>query len=276
MRQHIIYSIIVVCLNSGPRLRDTIESILNQTYKNFEVIVKDGGSSDGSVEALLKECDDERIHVYTQKDTGIYDAMNQAVRLAQGEYYLFLNTGDSFYDETVLRKITDEIERLRSDNKNVGVIYGNLYHKALQSVVYAAPEINDFTCYRNVPCHQTCIYHRSLFETRAYLPAYHVRADYEHFLWCYYERKAPMYYIPVIIAVYEGGGYSEAKENRKCSARQHREIVIRYMGRRKADKYRLIMLLTLAPLRSAIADSRHLSAAYNRIKTAIYKKTGGC
>ena len=107
MRQHIIYSIIVVCLNSGPRLRDTIESILNQTYKNFEVIVKDGGSSDGSVEALLKECDDERIHVYTQKDTGIYDAMNQAVRLAQGEYYLFLNTGDSFYDDTVLRKITD-------------------------------------------------------------------------------------------------------------------------------------------------------------------------
>ena len=79
----------------------------------------------------------------------------------------------------------------------------------------------------------------------------------------------------MIIAAYEGGGYSETKENRKRSARQHRDIVVRYMGRRKADKYRLIMLLTLAPLRSAMADSRHLSAMYNRIKTFIYKKSGG-
>ncbi len=275
MQQHILYSIIVVCLNSGQRLCDTIESILNQTYEDYEVIVKDGGSSDGSVERLMEVCDDKRIHVHTRQDTGIYDAMNQAVELARGEYYLFLNTGDSFYDETVLNKITSEIKWCRENDKNPDVIYGNLYHKALQSVIYAAPEINDFTCYRNVPCHQTCIYHRSLFDTRGYWPEYNVRADYEHFLWCYYERKAHMYYIPVIIAAYEGGGYSETKENRKRSARQHRDIVVRYMGRRKADKYRLIMLLTLAPLRSAMADSRHLSAMYNRIKTFIYKKSGG-
>ncbi|MDE7322986.1 MAG: glycosyltransferase [Lachnospiraceae bacterium] len=272
MQRHIIYSIIVVCLNSGQRLCDTIESILNQTYENYEVIVKDGGSSDGSVEKLMKVCDDKRIRVYTKEDTGIYDAMNQAIELAQGEYYVFLNTGDSFYDETVLDKITSEIKWRRSNNENADVIYGNLYHKALQSVIYAAPEINDFTCYRNVPCHQTCFYHRSLFAARGYRPEYNVRADYEHFLWCFYEKKANMYYVPVVVASYEGGGYSETKENRKRSARQHREIVIRYMGRRKADKYRLIMLLTLAPLRSAIADSKYLSAVYNRIKTAIYKK----
>lgn len=110
MQQHILYSIIVVCLNSGQRLCDTIESILNQTYEDYEVIVKDGGSSDGSVERLMEVCDDKRIHVHTRQDTGIYDAMNQAVELARGEYYLFLNTGDSFYDETVLNKITSEIK----------------------------------------------------------------------------------------------------------------------------------------------------------------------
>ena len=268
---NVFYSIIVVCLNAGERLHDTIESILQQTYTNYEIIVKDGGSSDGSVEELQEAFHDERMHIHIRKDSGIYDAMNQAVQLAQGEYDLFLNAGDSFYDETVLDKITEEIDRIKNENKKADVIYGNLYHKALDTIIYAAPEINDFTCYRNVPCHQTCFYHRSMFETRGYKPEYNVRADYEHFLWCFYEKKAKIWYVPVIVASYEGGGYSETKENKKRSARQHREIVVRYMGRKRADKYRWIMLLTLAPLRSAIADNKYLSGIYNGLKTAIYK-----
>lgn len=268
---NVFYSIIVVCLNAGERLHDTIESILQQKYTNYEIIVKDGGSSDGSVEELQAAFQDERMHIHIRKDNGIYDAMNQAVQLAQGEYDLFLNAGDSFYDETVLDKITEEIERIKNENKKADVIYGNLYHKALDTIIYAAPEINDFTCYRNVPCHQTCFYHRSMFETRGYKPEYNVRADYEHFLWCFYEKKAKIWYVPVIVASYEGGGYSETKENKKRSARQHREIVVRYMGRKKADKYRWIMLLTLAPLRSAIADNKYLSGIYNGLKTAVYK-----
>ena len=224
---NVFYSIIVVCLNAGERLHDTIESILQQKYSNYEIIVKDGGSSDGSVEELQEAFHDERMHIHIRKDNGIYDAMNQAVQLAQGEYNLFLNAGDSFYDETVLDKITEEIERIKNENKKADVIYGNLYHKALDTIIYAAPEINDFTCYRNVPCHQTCFYHRSMFETRGYKPEYNVRADYEHFLWCFYEKKAKIWYVPVIVASYEGGGYSETKENKKRSARQHREIVVR-------------------------------------------------
>ena len=90
-----MYSVIVVCLNAGQRLRETIDSILRQSYKNFEVIVKDGGSSDGSVEMLQGTGLDERVHIYTQKDNGIYDAMNQAVKLAKGAYFLFLNTNNT-------------------------------------------------------------------------------------------------------------------------------------------------------------------------------------
>lgn len=266
MEQGTKYSVIVVCLNAGQRLCDTVKSILGQTYRNFEVVIKDGGSTDGSVEALASAYQDSRLHVHRQKDNGIYDAMNQAVKLAAGTYFLFLNAGDSFYDEHVLERITDEIKHKKAD-----IIYGNLYHKALDTIIYAAPEINDFTCYRNVPCHQTCFYHRTLFDKRGYLPKYTVRADYEHFLWCYYKRKAAICYVHEVIASYEGGGYSETKENRKRSARQHREIVVHYMGKKKADFYRLVMLLTLAPLRSAIAGNAYLSGVYNGIKTAIYK-----
>ena len=113
-----------------------------------------------------------------------------------------------------------------------------------------------------------------MFEERAYEPRYNVRADYEHFLWCFYEKKAKICYAPVTVAVYEGGGYSETKENKRRSAKQHREITVKYMGRIKAGKYRLIMFLSLAPLRTMIANNRFLSAGYNKLKTLFYKRKG--
>jgi glycosyltransferase involved in cell wall biosynthesis len=267
---NIFYSIIVVCLNSGGRLIETVGSILGQKYENFEVIIKDGGSTDGSVKALFEKYKDKRLKFFDIKDTGIYDAMNQAVGFAKGDYLLFLNTGDSLFDENVLKNMAVQI----TENKGPGIIYGNQYHKGLDTVIYASPKINDFACYRNVPCHQTCFYHRSMFDERGYNPEYNVRADYEHFLYCFYEKKAVISYAPVIVAGYEGGGYSETRENKKRSKRQHWEIVVRYMGRKKAYKYRLIMILTLAPIRTAIADSKYLSGVYNGLKTFVYKVKG--
>lgn len=268
MEGKVFYSIIIVCLNAGQRLADTVASVRAQTYENYEIIIKDGGSTDGSPERVEQ---DNRTHVIIKKDNGIYDAMNQAVAEASGTYLLFLNTGDSLYDDSVLEKIANAVSLWKTDGEAPDIVYGNLYHKALDTVINASPQINDFTCYRNVPCHQSCFYHRSLFAERGYNPRYNVRADYEHFLWCFYEKKADIRYVPVVVAAYEGGGYSETKENMKLSAGQHREIVVKYMGKGKADKYRLILLLTLAPLRSALARSKYFSGFYNGAKTAVYK-----
>lgn len=272
MHETKMFSIIVVCLNAGDRLQDTLDSIWKQSYSDYEVIIKDGGSKDGSLSCVPKK---DNVHLYREKDTGIYDAMNQAVRYAHGEYLLFLNTGDLFYDEQVLDKVASVIQKKKEEQSDfTGIIYGNLYHLGLESVIYASPGINDFTCYRNVPCHQTCFYHRSMFEKRGYDVKYNVRADYEHFLWCYYEKKTEFVYTETIVASYEGGGYSETKENRKRSALQHKEIVIRYMGKAKYIKYRAILLLTLAPIRSKLAENEQFSKLYNAIKTWIYKKKG--
>lgn len=271
MNNSIFYSIIVVCLNAGDRLDKTIESVKKQKYNNYEIVIKDGGSSDGSVQRIDDKYKGtsfgEHINIYNKKDSSIYDAMNQAVEFAKGDYYIFLNAGDDFYDETVLGKITDGIIK----NNTPDIVYGNMYHKALDTVIYSAPEINDFTCYRNVPCHQTCFYSKKMFEERGYEPKYTVRADYEHFLWCYYNKKARIINISEIVASYEGGGYSETKENIKRSATQHREIVVKYMGARKANKYRVILLLTLAPLRSFMANNKYMSSVYNAVKTFLYK-----
>lgn len=152
------------------------------------------------------------------------------------------------------------------------IFYGDIYDALRGQVVASNPHMDDFACYRNVPCHQACIYHHSLFEERGYEPGYRVRADYEHFLWCYFRRDARPRYIPVTLASYEGGGFSETPENRRRSAREHREITALYMSRGQRLKYRLILLATLAPLRTKMAESPVWSGFYNRCKKLLYRR----
>ena len=277
------FSIVVVSLNPGKRLKETLQSILKQTYNSYEVIIKDGGSTDGSLDFLEEEkLLDEypQICLVREKDKSIYDGMNQALSYVTGQYVQFLNCGDFFYDENVLQKAADFIEEDITIVKESGVFgggststiyYGNQYNLLQKSVVTSAPQMNNFACYRNVPCHQVCFYDKRLFEKRAYLTKYTVRADYEHFLYSVYEEKARTFSMPVTVCIYEGGGYSETKENRKKSSLQHKEITSKYLGK-KAVKYRLIMLLTLSGLRGKIAENPRLSKFYNAVKSAVYKR----
>ncbi len=284
----ISFSIVVVCLNAGEKLLPTVQSVLDQRYGNYEIIVKDGGSTDGCLEKLPA---DSRIKVVTKKDQGIYDGMNQALSYVTGQHVLFLNCGDHFHDGQVLEKMAEEIGRRRGslggrknfteEEKGLAykererIFYGNQYRLDTKSVIYSAPEVNDFTCYRNVPCHQVCFYDARLFEKRGYDTKYKVRADYEHFLYCIYERKAEAVYTELLVADYEGGGFSETKENRRISDQEHAEITKRYLGREKALRYKAVMLLTLQPVRTRLAESERYAGAYNKVKTGVYRLLKG-
>ena len=283
------FSIVVVSLNPGERLKKTLNSILEQTYTNYEVILKDGGSTDGSLSGLQETGffeNKKQIKIVEQKDKGIYDGMNQAVTYVKGRYVQFLNCGDYFYSDRVLEEVAEYIEKHRKErmeSKAAGdfaievieeqpaIYYGNQYNQQQDTIVYSAPQINDFTCYRNVPCHQVCFYDYRLFEKRAYDLKYKVRADYEHFLYSIYQEGAKGISMPAVVASYEGGGFSETRENRKRSALEHKEITAKYLGKTKAFKYRMIMWLTFAPLRTAMAENPALSGIYNGIKNGIYK-----
>ena len=108
------FSIVVVSLNPGERLKNTLKSIVRQTYTDYEVILKVGGSTDGSLGFLESEeitNDKNQIKIIQKKDQGIYDAMNQAVAVISGRYVLFLNCGDYFYSDTVLEEVATFIER---------------------------------------------------------------------------------------------------------------------------------------------------------------------
>lgn len=266
-----LFSILVVCLNPGEKLEKTLQSILKQSFADYEIIIKDGLSSDGSL-SYARRWQDNRIRVLEKKDTGIYDAMNQAVEAAQGRYVYFLNCGDLFYDDTVLEKMAGMIAEESSEN---GIYYGNIYERLTGQVVYSNPKLDAFGCYRNVPCHQACFYDRKLLLAHPFDVAYRVRADYEQFLWCFFTKEIPggveFHYREILIADYEGGGFSESKENKIRSAKEHKEITDKYMSRGQLLKYKLILWVTLAPLRTWIAGNPKTSGAYNRVKKLLYR-----
>lgn len=268
------FSILVICLNPGTKLRTTLESIRKQTYQNYEVIVKDGLSNDGSV-AYAKSLAEEFpvLRVFAKKDRGIYDAMNQAVEAAEGRFVYFLNCGDRFYHEKVL----EEVSRLIAANPaETGIYYGNIYERLTGREVASNPRLDAFGCYRNVPCHQACFYDRKLLLAHPFDTKYLVRADYEQFLWCFFagipERKTSFIYGDILIADYEGGGFSETKKNRRISAKEHEKIVGKYMSVGQIRKYRMVLWVTLAPLRTWFAKNRVTSGIYNQLKKKIYGK----
>ena len=130
------------------------------------------------------------------------------------------------------------------------------------------PKIDDHACYRNVPSHQACFYDERLIYSNPFDLKYKVRADYEQFLRCFYKEKAETVYMPVVIANYEGGGYSD--QNRKISEQERREIIKMYLPESQIRKFDLLRAVTLAPLRTAISSNKFTAGGYNSLKSAIY------
>lgn len=281
--QNPYFSIIVVCLNPGEKLNKTIESVLNQTYLDYELLIKDGGSSDDSlvklkelpaVKRLLESTgsSESSIHmpqlrIVEERDSGIYDAMNGALSHARGKYVIFLNCGDIFSDTEVLF----ESAALMKEAPNSKIYYGNIREQLTGQVVSSNPSLNAFGCYRNVPCHQACIYERELILKHPFELKYRVRADYEQFLWCFFKGEAAPDYLGRLICDYEGGGFSETKENRRISEKEHKVIIKKYIPFYQRVLFKAIMVVTLAPLRTAMAKNPKSAYVYNRIKSCLYK-----
>lgn len=97
-------SIITINLNNKDGLEKTIESVVSQTFTDYEFIIIDGGSTKGDVE-LIKEYENKISYWVSEKDSGIYNAQNKGIKQARGEYLYFLNSGDALYENTTLEKV---------------------------------------------------------------------------------------------------------------------------------------------------------------------------
>lgn len=170
-------SIITVNLNNREGLKKTIDSVVGQTFRDFEWIVIDGGSTDGSRE-LIEQYADRFAYWVSEPDKGIYNAMNKGIRVAQGEYLQFLNSGDWLVDERTL-------ERCFAHEFTADIVYGNLYfvHKdgtIVKSDYPQIPSIRYF--YHSSLGHNASFIKRALLQDSYYNETLRIVSDWEFYL----------------------------------------------------------------------------------------------
>ncbi len=206
------FSIITVAYNASRYIPLTIQSVLAQSCDDYEYLIIDGKSKDNTIE-VIEAFHDNRIKIFSEKDNGLYDAMNKGINLASGRFMFFLNAGDLFNSNQVLAKIKTIIE-----SQNPDIIYGetmlideNLYQLGLRSdrTVQKLPKIlnKNSLRYGMVICHQ------SFFVNKDITPFYidnNLTADYDWMLKCIDSSKKNIN-AETIISNYLVGGLSKQK-----------------------------------------------------------------
>lgn len=203
-----LITVIVPCFNSSESIVRCLDSIDGQTFGDFEIIAVDGLSSDNTPD-LLKEyaATHSRFRWLSEKDNGIYDAINKGVKMAKGTWIYILGSDDSLYAPSVLESAVPFLLKLSG-----GAFYGNV--KVSGDAGWAKDgEVHDGEfpieklLQRNI-CQQAVFYHRSLFDKIGYFKTeYTVCADWDFILHC--AAVAGIRYGNIIIALFTGGGTSK-------------------------------------------------------------------
>ncbi|MFD2288825.1 glycosyltransferase [Pedobacter petrophilus] len=203
-------SIIIPTYNSALTISKCINSILTQSFANFEIIIQDGISKDKTLD-IIANFKDKRIITYSEADHGIYDAMNKGIDKANGKWFYFLGSDDQLYNNDVFRKIY-EITKITKEK----VIYGNALIMgnagwAKNRQIYDG-EFNLKKILKRNICHQAIFYNHSLFKEIRFNQQYHVCGDYDLNLKLFSQHRFK--FIDFIIAIFNGGGTSVvAKDN---------------------------------------------------------------
>lgn len=202
-----VLSIITINLNNRAGLSDTFASVFAQRFSGFEYIVIDGGSTDGSRELIEQHADRIRYWV-SEKDRGIYDAMNKGIAAAQGEYLIFLNSGDSLTGATILERCMQHA----GHDPAADILYADYYevgHPGREPARYRYPV--SFTLQelkKHIPCQQASLVKAALFKDIGPFPLqYRIASDYWMFLKSFLAGKK-FVYMDFVMANYHAHGLS--------------------------------------------------------------------
>lgn len=269
MKQRPMFSVVIVTLNAEKEIEHTIKSIQNQTYSDFEVVVKDGGSKDST---LMKVPNEDRYRIYIIEDCSVYEGMNQAVELAKGNFIIFLNAGDAFATNNTLSEVSEFIYRNKIENSKC-ILYGNYYRKndGLQNQPVV---LSDFYLYRRPLCHQSLFYSRKLFaEFGEYNTDIKISADHEYTmrLW---KARIPFLHIKNVVCIYEGGGISESSVGWKTAIEERKTIRMKYYSKMSRIKYETILRLSFSGIRAWLdseSSPRFLNKIYISLRNGIFK-----
>lgn len=208
-------SIVTINFNNLQGLKETVSSVIYQTYGNKEMIVIDGGSTDGSAE-YIEANKSKFTYSVSEKDKGIYNAMNKGVKQATGDYVIFMNSGDSFFNNDVLKDVFEDKE-ISSD-----VVYGcTLCRTEPGKAFLRRPHTLDVMQTYNISalCHQSTFIKCSLMKKIGYDERYKLLGDYAFFYYCY-QHECSFLEVNKIISIYDTIGASSNPQNRWLSYKE--------------------------------------------------------
>lgn len=195
-REKPLISVVTVCYNAANDIERTMLSVLNQTYKQIEYIIIDGGSTDGTVDIIKKHAD-KLAYWVSEPDNGIYDAMNKGGIKASGDWLQFLNSGDVLADVFVFEKIFN-------DNKyqGFGVIYGDIWERRPSGLYLSTPkDLEDFSFDFPI-AHPSTFVRTGLFKSHLFDVTYKLAADFELLRKLYYSHIS-FCYIPIAFVQFD-------------------------------------------------------------------------
>ncbi|MFA0496973.1 glycosyltransferase family 2 protein [Vibrio sp. 10N.222.54.B11] len=211
-------TIITVNYNDSDNLDKTLDNIKSQSIDTFELIVVDGGSKDNSLDVVDKYCDIVSTLI-SEPDTGIYNAMNKGIKLATGDYVIFMNAGDSFVDENTLANIEQEM----SDNPGFDIYYSDaIYVKATSEHIHHAE--HSLIMSKMPFNHQSAVINRCLHDDILYNEEYRISSDYDFFLRAH-KKDAKFHKIETKIARHSLDGISVTSPFHSCLESVHSHVM---------------------------------------------------
>lgn len=220
-------SVITVTYNAQATLPLTIRSLQRQSYRDFEWIVVDGKSKDDTL-AIARDSGIANMRMISEPDGGIYDAMNKGLRMAKGDYVVFLNAGDAFHGTTALELVAQAIE----NNDRPGIVYGQTdivdidCNRVGERHLMAPPALTLASFKEGmVVCHQAFFVMRRL--AQPYNLQYRYSADYEWCIRCL-QRSRHNVYVDAVLVDYLNEGVTT--RNRYRSLRERFAIMSYYYG----------------------------------------------
>lgn len=214
-------SIITVCLNNLFGLKKTIQSIFDQEYSDYELLIIDGGSIDGTVE-YIKEYSNIPVRFISEKDSGIYNAQNKGIKLSNGDFLFFLNAGDTFINNNVLNELSDYLD------SDFDIVYGDIYLDVKRSmhIKRSYPDVIGYSYWSiNSLCHQAVFIRKSLFNKYGlYNESYRFAADFEFFQRVWYIPGLKLKHAPIPITIYDMNGISAQPKYRSQILAEYEKI----------------------------------------------------
>jgi glycosyltransferase involved in cell wall biosynthesis len=224
-------SVITINYNNLAGLQKTMQSVLMQSFTDFEYVVIDGGSNDGSAE-YIKSQEKHLKYWVSEKDNGIFNAHNKGLEKATGEYCLFLNSGDVLCGKDVFSKV---FQSQRSED----VLYGNMlldFGNGKTKQAKMLDLIDAYQMYKDTLWHPVSFIKRNLFEKFGnYDESFKLSADHEFFFRTIVANKASTLHLGFNISVFNMDGESSSKENVERLKVEKERVFAKYLSAEERD-----------------------------------------